>query len=58
VDEALEVGREIVLTMERFRPLQAVVRWCQDGFAGIEFREFLPFNELIGWLRAERDRSH
>ncbi|MDB5672793.1 MAG: PilZ protein, partial [Alphaproteobacteria bacterium] len=38
VDEALEVGREIVLTMERFRPLQAVVRWCQDGFAGIEFR--------------------
>jgi hypothetical protein len=58
VDEPLEVGREVVLTMERFRPLQAVVRWCQDGFAGIEFKELLPFNELITWLRAERDRSH
>jgi hypothetical protein len=58
VDEPLEIAREVVLTMERFRPLQGVVRWCSDGFAGVEFRELLPFNELITWLQSERDRSH
>ena len=58
IDEPLEVGSDVVLTMERFRPLLGVVRWCQDGFAGVEFTELLPFQELIGWLRDQRDRSN
>ena len=55
VDEPLASGQQVVLTMERFRPIQAVIRWCQDGFAGVEFTETLPFQELIAWLRDNRD---
>ena len=55
MDEPLAAGQQVVLTMERFRPIQAVIRWCQDGFAGVEFTETLPFQELIAWLRDNRD---
>jgi PilZ domain len=50
-DQPLEPGREVVLTMERFRPLAGVVRWCGEGVAGIAFNHLIPFHELMEWLR-------
>jgi len=52
-DQPLEVGREVVLTMEKFRPVAGVVRWCQSGLAGIAFNHLIPFHELMEWLRPE-----
>lgn len=52
-DQPIEVGREIVLTMEKFRPIAGVVRWCQSGLAGIAFNHLIPFQELMEWLRPE-----
>jgi hypothetical protein len=52
-DQPLEVGREVVLTMEKFRPITGVVRWCNDGLAGIAFNHLIPFQELMEWLRPE-----
>jgi hypothetical protein len=51
-DQPLEMGREVVLAMERFRPLQAVVRWCDGGLAGLSFNQLIPFSELMTWLKA------
>lgn len=52
-DDPLETGAEVVLTLEKFRPLQGVVRWANEGLAGIAFNQVLPFRELMGWLRGE-----
>jgi hypothetical protein len=52
-DEPLEVGREIVLTLDGFRALHGVVRWCTGGMAGIAFNQLIPFAELMAWLRGE-----
>jgi hypothetical protein len=52
-DQPLEIGRDIVLTMEKFRPLAGVVRWCHEGLAGIAFNHLIPFHELMQWLRPE-----
>jgi hypothetical protein len=52
-DEPLEVGREIVLTLDRFAPVHGVVRWCAGGLAGIAFNQLIPFAELMTWLRGE-----
>jgi len=52
-DQPLEVGREVVLAMEKFRPVAGVVRWCQAGLAGIAFNHLIPFHELMEWLRPE-----
>lgn len=51
-DQPLEVGWEVVLTMDQFRPLQAVVRWCAGGLAGLAFNQLVPFSELMGWLKS------
>lgn len=53
IDQPLEVGAEIVVTLEDFRPLQGVVRWYQDGLCGISFNQIVPFQELINWLRTK-----
>jgi PilZ domain len=53
IDQPLEPGSQTVLTMERFRPLQGVVRWCEDGLAGIAFHQLIPFPELMAWLKPE-----
>lgn len=50
-DEPLPAGEEVVITMERFRPVQGLVRWSQDGLSGIAFNQVIPFRELIAWLR-------
>jgi Tfp pilus assembly protein PilZ len=52
-DQPFEVGREVVLAMEKFRPLAGVVRWCHGGLAGIAFNNLIPFHELMEWLRPE-----
>ena len=51
IDEPMTVGDEVVVTLEKFRPLPATVRWAQEGVCGIGFNEIIPFQELIGWLR-------
>ena len=50
-DEPLDVGAEVVLTLDKYRPVQGVVRWCVDGLAGIAFNQLLPFGELMAWLK-------
>jgi hypothetical protein len=52
-DEPIEAGQDVVLTLEKFRPVQGVVRWCANGSAGISFNQLIPFGELMGWLREE-----
>jgi PilZ domain len=52
-DQPFEVGREVVLTMEKFRPLAGVVRWSDAGLAGIAFNHLIPFHELMQWLKPE-----
>ena len=49
-DQPLEVGAEIVLTLDRFRPIHGVVRWCSHGLAGLAFNQTIPFGELMAWL--------
>ncbi len=56
-DRPLEPGAEVVLEMERFRPLQGVVRWCGDGLAGIAFNQLIPFPELMAWLKPQSERK-
>ncbi len=53
IDEPLDVGAEVVITLEKFRPVPGTVRWCQDGVCGISFNQVIPFQELIGWLRGK-----
>jgi len=45
---------EIVVTLEGFRPLYGVVRWRKDDSCGIAFNQFIPFGELIDWLKRDR----
>ena len=51
-DLDLETGREVVLTMENFRPLPSTVRWCANGVAGLSFNQLIPFPELMAWLKS------
>ncbi len=51
-DERLEAGQPVVLTLDRFRSVEGVVRWFDDGFGGISFNELVPFHELMSWLRS------
>jgi hypothetical protein len=53
-DDPLEVGAQVVITMEKFRPVPGVVRWCGGGLAGIAFHELLRFGELMAWLIPDR----
>ena len=50
-DDALEVGEDVVLTLEKMRPLHGVVRWCGEGLAGLAFNQLIPVQELMTWLR-------
>ena len=48
-----EAGTEVVVTLERFRPLPGVVRWVRNDVCGITFNQVIPFGELIQWLKGE-----
>jgi hypothetical protein len=50
-DRKLEEGAEVVVTFDRLRPLPGVVRWQNDGVAGISFNQIIPFTELAAWLK-------
>ena len=51
IDQAPRVGEVVVLTLEKFRPVQGSVRWYKDGQAGIAFTQVIPFQELMDFLR-------
>ena len=51
-DHPVEEGQAVVLTLEKFRPLQGLVRWHVDGLCGISFNEVVPFHELMRWLKS------
>jgi len=51
IDHPLQAGQNVVLTLEKFRPVKGVVRWYQDGRGGIAFNQVIPFHELVNWLR-------
>lgn len=51
-DAPFEQGIEVVLTLDKFRPIHGVVRWYSEGLCGIAFNQVLPFRELIDWLRS------
>ncbi|HVL19967.1 MAG TPA: PilZ domain-containing protein [Amaricoccus sp.] len=50
-DQPLDVGTEVVITLENFRPLAGTVRWQKGRACGIAFNDLLPFEELIAWLK-------
>ncbi len=52
-DQPFQVGDEVVLTLDKFRPVHGVVRWYHDGLCGIAFNQVIPFHELMGWLRGK-----
>lgn len=51
IDHPLKVGDQVVLTLEKLRPIAGTVRWYEDGRGGITFNQVLPFQELMTWLR-------
>ena len=51
-DRPFDGGAEVVLTLDRFRAVPGVVRWYHDGLCGIAFNQVIPFQELMGWLKA------
>ena len=52
-DHPFDVGDEVVLTLDKFRPIHGQVRWYNDGLCGISFNHVIPFHELMGWLRGK-----
>jgi hypothetical protein len=52
-DQPLELGAEVVLTLDKFHPIHGVVRWCDGGLAGIAFNQLIPFHALMKWLRPD-----
>ena len=50
-DQSLDVGAEVVITLEDFRPLAGVVRWQSGRSCGIEFNGLISLSELIGWIK-------
>ena len=57
VDQPLEPGAAVVLSLEQFRAVPGVVRWYHEGVAGIAFNEVIPFQELMAWLRGRQERA-
>ena len=53
IDQPVEPGADVVLMLDKLRPVQGVVRWCRDGHAGIAFNQVSPFHELMTWLRPD-----
>jgi len=51
IDVPMQEGAEVVVTLERFRPLPGTVRWQRGPVCGIAFNALIPFEELIDWLK-------
>lgn len=54
IDHPLRVGDAVVLTLEKWRPIQGAVRWYSEGKGGISFNQVIPFQELMDWLRGTK----
>lgn len=52
--QGLSTCSDAVLTLESFRPLEGVVRWCDGNEAGIALNERLGLAELGKWLSEVR----
>ncbi len=52
-DQPIDTGEDVVLALEKFRPVQGVTRWYHEGLCGISFNQVIPFRDLMGWLRTE-----
>lgn len=52
-DRAFEAGDEVVISLEKYSPLQGVVRWYRGGQCGISFNHIVPFRDLMVWLRQD-----
>jgi hypothetical protein len=50
LDDPNCVGKTVVVAVESLRPIKGVVRWYQDGYAGIVFNRPLRFEDLAEWL--------
>jgi hypothetical protein len=53
LDEPLEPGAEVIVSLDKLRPIAGVVRWCDEGVCGVSFNQVIPFQELIAWLRTK-----
>lgn len=51
IDHPLKIGDNVVLTLEKWRPIAGMVRWYQEGKGGIAFNQVIPFQELMTWLQ-------
>jgi hypothetical protein len=51
-DSPLRQAEHVVVTLEKLRPIEGVVRWADGGCAGIAFNQVLPFQELMNWITA------
>lgn len=45
----LQPGEEVVVQLDGMPSRKAVVRWTQDGIAGLNFISLIPFAELAEW---------
>ena len=52
-EETLEIGADIVVTLENFRPIAGVVRWQSEQAVGIAFNGLIPLRELIDWIKTK-----
>ncbi len=52
-DQPIDAGEDVVLSLDRFRPVQGVTRWYQEGLCGVSFNQVIPFRELMSWLRSD-----
>lgn len=52
VREHLEPDTGLTVALTGFRTLLGHVRWCDGGFAGVNFDEELSWQEMMPWLRA------
>lgn len=52
-DAALPIDADVVVTLDGFRALPAIVRWHANGCYGISFIQVIPIQELCDWLRQQ-----
>ena len=53
-EEALEIDGDAVLSLPGLDPQPSVVRWQNDGHAGLNFNSLLPLADLVSWLQDNR----
>lgn len=49
IEDELNVGDAVVLSLEGLPPQAGTVRWVGDGRAGISFNTAIPFGQIAAW---------